>query len=534
MNHPIEQMSQSNARPFTIPLLAASIACLLPTVALSQDGVRPSVSSLSRDRSWNGASFQPGQPGVSSPTYGPGVSTFRSRVSTLRPLVQERPVMRAPTDEQGRPIEQPLDASAALSTQAVDAIPGEASQFQSAPTGELPPEAADILKEDRERGLFSIGPMVFRASIGLRIEFNDNINLSNDDRDSDLLLTPQVALRGHWKISEMNDLTLNLGFGYTSYLFNSEYNQFNQSVELAPGTEIAFRLKVRDLYFRVFDRPAIEQDPTGDLTLNDAFNYSRFSNTAGLSVLWDLNKIQVQGGYQRYDSWSLTSEYEYLDQSTDTVYATVSGRVTDALTVGLETSFSDIRYKDDVQNDGKSYYVGVFADALVTPYLRVRVAGGYQGMTFDSGGLNGDNSDFSGPYGNVSLIHQVNQNLSHVFTVGHESALGSFSNYVETTYVREAVTWQFSSRMSLTGEAFYEHGEESGGPFAESIDRFGVGLSTSYQLTKKLRAELYYAYLRRNASGGTESASIDDDIVLIDRAGSYYQNRVGINLQYEF
>src|SRR6478752_3556170 len=162
-------MRPTNAPRFAGRLLAVSIASLLPYAAIAQDGVRPSISSLSRDHGWNGASFQPGQPGVSAPTYGPGVAGFRTRVSTLRPLEQERPIVRTPTDEQGRPIEQ-----------AVETGPGPSTEFQAAPDAAPPPEAADILREDHERGLFNIGPMVFRASAGLRAEFNDNINLSDD------------------------------------------------------------------------------------------------------------------------------------------------------------------------------------------------------------------------------------------------------------------------------------------------------------------------------------------------------------------
>ncbi|MEJ7703260.1 MAG: hypothetical protein WKF47_06220 [Geodermatophilaceae bacterium] len=59
---------------------------------------------------------------------------------------------------------------------------------------------------------------------------------------------------------------------------------------LAPGSQLSFDVFVSDFRINFHDRFSLEQDPIDEAALSNVADYGRFQNTAGVSVLWDLNK----------------------------------------------------------------------------------------------------------------------------------------------------------------------------------------------------------------------------------------------------
>lgn len=415
----------------------------------------------------------------------------------------------------------------------IDAVK-EAGRDAVAPSGY-------VRSAPKEHYNFRVGPVFFRFGAGLRFEFNDNIDNASDDRESDLITTPQVYLNGHWPITKFNDLSLRVGFGYSAYLAHPELNSASQTFELAPGTEIAFKIKIKNVYVNFYERPSVGQDSSSLLTLGSGLLYTSFTNSMGVGIFWDLNDLRIQGGYQRTDSIPLSSQSSsgsadtdvgFLRRGVDSLFASATFRVTDETSLGVEGGASRITYGGDVQNDGLSYHVGSFAQTRLTKNLSFRVGAGAQIMTFDSGGRNQDSSDAQSPYVNLAVDHRINRFLRHSLSLGYETALGTTTNSVQTTYLNEQLTIEVNQSLTLSANAFYEIGEESGGPFADSIQRFGFGIFTGYSLSKKLRMDVFYQFVARNGGGGdNQNARIEG----VDAtAGDYYQNRVGVNFTYAF
>jgi hypothetical protein len=72
---------------------------------------------------------------------------------------------------------------------------------------------------------------------------------------------------------------------------------------------------VSDFRINIHDRMQLQQDPIQEGALSNVVNYGRFENTAGLSVLWDLNKLLLQVGYDHYNFVSTTNRFDYLNRN---------------------------------------------------------------------------------------------------------------------------------------------------------------------------------------------------------------------------
>ncbi|HKP03052.1 MAG TPA: hypothetical protein VJU77_06750 [Chthoniobacterales bacterium] len=394
-----------------------------------------------------------------------------------------------------------------------------------------------------------LGPIKFRLSATLGLEYNDNINLAEDGSvlvatpfgttvlttspQSDFILRPQVNINALWPITQLNTLKFDIGIGHAFYLDHSNYD--TNSILLTPGSQLAFDIFVGDFRINIHDRFSLEQDPVSEIALSNVADYGRFQNSAGIAVLWDLNQAVVTLGYDHYNFIATNDLFEYLDRNADILSASIGYTPTATMTVGLEGSIVNTYYDQTVLNDSLTYSIGAFMETQLTSYLRLRVAGGYQQIDFDMGGLVNDPQDLNDYYANALLSHRVNSVLTHNLSVGHETQLGVNSNYVKLNYVRHTATWNILYHTLLSTELFYEDADESGGngtlftpipgipninPFvSEHIHRYGGALSLGYQLTPHVTLGLRYQYTQK-----------DSDQPLRD----YRQNRVALDGTYSF
>ena len=394
-----------------------------------------------------------------------------------------------------------------------------------------------------------VGPIKFRFSATMGLEYNDNINLAEGDsftfasptgpititteEQSDFILRPQVNLNALWPITQLNTLRFDIGIGYAFYLDHSNYN--TNGILVAPGSQLAFDIFVGDFRINFHDRFSLEQDPISEIGLSNVADYGRFQNTVGVSVLWDLNQAVVTLGYDHYTFISTADEFEYLDRNADIFSGTIGFTPTSTMTIGLEGSFVTTYYDMNVLNDSDTYSIGAFLETQLTSNLKFRLAGGYQSIDFDNIGLVNDPNDAEDFYANLLISHRVNAQLTQNLALGHETQLGVNSNYIQLNYIRHTTTWNILLKTLLSTELFYEDADDSGGsgplftpipgipninPFvAEHIHRYGGAITLGYQLTPHVTLGLRYQYTQK-----------DSDQPLRD----YRQNRIGIDGTYSF
>ncbi len=374
-----------------------------------------------------------------------------------------------------------------------------------------------------------IGPARFRLSATAGVEYNDNINIADVDTQDDFIFRPQVNFNILWPITQLNTLRFDIGVGYAFYATHSEYN--TNGILLAPGSQLSFDIFVGDFRLNFHDRFSLEQDPIGEPGLSGVADYGRFQNTAGVSLLWDLNKAVLTLGYDHYTFIATNDDFDYLDRNAEQFSGSLSFAATTTTGVGVESSYVFNNYDKSLLNDSDTFSVGGFVETQLTNYMKLRVAGGYQMINFDSSVvalgpfpdgsflLYNDSRDLSDYYINVLLSHRVNSAITQRLALGHEAQLGVNSNYIKLNYVRHTATWNLVNRTLLSTEFFYEDAEDSGGFIDEHLHRYGGALSIGYQLTRHVTLGARYQYTRK-----------DSDVPFRD----YQQNRISLDGTYSF
>src|SRR5690349_2125567 len=104
-----------------------------------------------------------------------------------------------------------------------------------------------------------LGPVRFRFSITMGVEYNDNINLAEVNKESDVILRPQINVNAIWPVTQLNTLRLDLGIGYAFYLEHSEFN--NNAILISPGSQLSFDIFVQDFRINLHDRFSLSDDP---------------------------------------------------------------------------------------------------------------------------------------------------------------------------------------------------------------------------------------------------------------------------------
>lgn len=379
--------------------------------------------------------------------------------------------------------------------------------------------AAEARRQSVEQIPYNLlaGPVRFLFSITTGIEYNDNINLAETNKQQDIIIRPQFNIDAIWPVTQLNTLKLDLGLGYAFYLDHPNAN--TNGVLIQPGSQLAFDIFIQDFRINLHDRFSLQQDPVAQLQLSNVVDYGRFENTAGVSVLWDLNKAVLTFGYDHYSYVSTTDTFSYLDRNAEELTFSAYFALTSTTGGGIETSAVYNYYDQNFLNDSVTYSVGPFVETQLTNYLKLRVSGGYQLVNFNGGGAVFDSSDSNDFYANILLSHRINASIFQTLSAGHESQLGVNSNFVALNYVRHTATWNIINRTLLTTELFFEDGDDSGGIFSEHIQRYGGAIVLGYQVAKHVTLGLRYQYTQKQS-----------DQPLRD----YKQNRISVDATYSF
>src|SRR6476660_5642228 len=297
-------------------------------------------------------------------------------------------------------------------------------------------QAAEARRQSIDKIPYNLqaGPIKFRFSATMGVEYNDNINLAEDriivinapfrpdpivfgtEPPSDVILRPQINLNALWPVTQLNTLRLDLGIGHSFYLDHSEFD--TNSILISPGSQLAFDIFVGDFRINLHDRFSLQQDPIAEFQLSNTADYGRFENTAGISVLWDLNQAVVTAGYDHYNFIATNDEFDYLNRNADMFTGSIGFTPNATMTIGVEGSYTNTYYEDMVLNDAESYSVGGFLETQITSNLRVRVAGGYQWINFDNTGTVNDFNNVDDYYANLIISHRVNAAFSHNLSIG--------------------------------------------------------------------------------------------------------------------
>ena len=140
-----------------------------------------------------------------------------------------------------------------------------------------------------------IGPIALTANAGFGIQFVDNVSLSSINPEGDLILMPSLGITGVWQVTKLNSLDLKTTLGYTKYLQHPELD--SQTALVSPDSEIRLNLFIGDFKVVFHEQFSLQEDPITDGGVSGVATLGRFTNTIGVSVLWDLNDVVWSLGY---------------------------------------------------------------------------------------------------------------------------------------------------------------------------------------------------------------------------------------------
>jgi Putative beta-barrel porin 2 len=424
-------------------------------------------------------------------------------------------------------------------------VPSEYSYQESSPSGLSPLRPGQELSyveeaEEADRYNFAIGPVHFGLAMGVGLEWNDNIFLSDENREADFVFRPVLDLQASWRISQLNTLKLSIGAAYAKYFDHSELD--TDGILLSPNTELALTFIAGQVKFTIRDRVSYQEDTYDLPTLSGAPTYGRWENQAGIVADWAMNPwVTLSAGFDHYNLWSKNDQFDSQDRAVDTVFVKPSFQITPSVKVGLNAAYSWIDFERADRADGDNTMIGPFIEWQVSEFTNLYLEAGYQSLNFDGGSdLNNpaidelnlsdedaaavrdilrDTEDSDSFYVKFEINNRPTPFYTHRLSGSKTSEIGFGSNYYDLYHIEYNADWMLAAgKIELGPTLFYEYYETSG-QGAEKADRIGAAVGLRYHFSNSLTLGLDYRYIWK-----------DSDL----QGADYYQNLAFLSLYYKF
>ena len=388
---------------------------------------------------------------------------------------------------------------------------------------------------------FRVGEVLLLMDAHLTTEFTDNVDLAKTAK-ADLIVSPEIGINATWAVTKLNTLRFRAAIGY-SYYFNSP-NLNRQTMSISPDSALSFDVYAGDVKINFHNQFSLQEETYNQGALSGVAQLERFTNTLGVSILWDTNDVVWNLGYDHYNfitlgganasSGTTAASISQLDHSTEQVSASIAVKLSSVLIGGIEgvAAYSD--YPKQPDSNFTSISAGPYFELQFTRYIHVFLSGGYKGyfaganapgsVSVNTAAAQPSQGDPSGYYTNLSFVHRLNRYYSDRLEFGHSDEVEALSGHVQTDSVRYSGTWRVNQKLSLATGLFFEDvrilsGSAVAGTVASNYWRAGASLSTGYQITQHVNTSISYQYLKKEARRSSES---------------YNQNRVTISLGYRF
>jgi hypothetical protein len=418
--------------------------------------------------------------------------------------------------------------------------------YQDVSPSDLAPLNPDELTEGRAEPNFKIGPIRFTMAVGVGVEFNDNVNLSQYNRQSDIIIRPNLSLDAYMRLSDRNILRFSLGVGYAAYLDHTEYN--TDGVLISPSTALEYTLGLgENLLVSLRERFSYQEDVFDIPTLSNVAKYNRYENQAGLQLQWDPStKARLAVGYDHYNLWTTEDVFDTQDRAIDTVFVKPSYEILPKVRLGLNFSYSWISFDSDARHDGDSLLVGPFIQWNITDHLDLFAEVGFQSISFSGDytpttlidefsrdqhltrdqeaflAQSSTDTDTSNDsyYIRLELNHSPTDRFRERLSGSKTLEVGFFTNYYDIYHVEYAFDWKLfaNKKTELSPTLFYEYYETSG-QLSEEAHRFGAALGIRQYLTNSITLGLDYRFIWKDSNFD---------------GFDYYQNLGFVSVYYKF
>ncbi|MGO8764087.1 MAG: hypothetical protein ACLQSR_03005 [Limisphaerales bacterium] len=371
---------------------------------------------------------------------------------------------------------------------------------------------------------FKSGDFRMLVTPSLSLQWNDNINCTQTNLESDLIVLPTVGVIMSYPLTEQNLLQLNLTMGYSDYVFHPDLSSYY----LESGSGLSFNMYIKKILINLHDQFSYTENASQNAQVAGTGLYGAFVNSIGLSANWNLEKIVFTLGYDHQNNLSTSSQFNDTDSSVESGYVQTGYQWNSRLTTGVEVTAAYTSYAQEILNDNTVYSAGVYGDWHPDAFIHVQPRIGYTIDEFQQTSQDIQNSAIKSWYADLNIGHQISQSVSYTLDVGHQVSPGVQSSATEDWYVNSGVTWKAFEGLTLSPSFSYQHGDQGAGAapigmqnnnlvFSEIYDWYSASLGLSHRITRRLDMSVSYQITDRSSS--------------ISNRG-YLQNVVGLVLTY--
>lgn len=380
------------------------------------------------------------------------------------------------------------------------------------------------------RPTFVVGKVPVTVKGTFEVEFNDNINYSNANRSSDVILRPGVVLGVNYQLTSINKVSLQLGVSYDQYLFHPNLSTYTNFAEVSPDSQLSLTMRLgKATTVTVYDSFNYSLQPSDSLAVNpktgqvitDIKAFGRFMNQIGVKADWmAAENTTLYGGVYRYDVFPQSADYDFLRRWQYTGTAGIR-QVLGAYTVNLDGSYTYNYYRTNLENDSTSWYVAPTVTWVGENQLTLKATLGFTGYNFKNNGTNGDSSQPNTYVGELSATFPLTSEIDNTITVSRSSNFGYVSNTVQVDRVsykiehKEFIFKQMAGSLLL----YYERGRDSGGTSPERYDKFSISPQVDYAVSERLSLYASYEWTDKFSNFS---------------ARNYLRNRVILGIRYDF
>ena len=281
------------------------------------------------------------------------------------------------------------------------------------------------------------------------MDYNDNVDLTSQNQEGDFIFRPNLTTQMHWPVSQKNSVDVSLGAGYSFYATHSDLNQ----VYLNPGSGFSFNIYAGDCVINVHDRITITENSYQNPTAGNNGNYAQLENTAGTSLLWDLNKVVAQLGYDHAKSQLARFQPTGADYASDNWFLNAGVHVLPEITAGVEGGVGLINYSQsqpaNAEPNATQWNSGVFCKAQISEYISGRLDAGYTiyAPSATSGFTNLSSS--ANMYFELSVSHKVNKLLNYSLSAGRSTDSSFFGQPFDYYFVRLQPGWNIFPKLPI-------------------------------------------------------------------------------------
>lgn len=365
-----------------------------------------------------------------------------------------------------------------------------------------------------------VGNLTARFQGTVRMEYNDNLVLADENPEGDLLVGPGFDVGFVYLINRDHTVQLDLGMGYRWYMNNPDA----ASITIDPSTQFSYKiLASRFVDVTFYDAVAVRADPLfrGDLagSSGDVLEFRRVENRAGVAVNWQVTRGMTFSSHYAYGiDRSMSGEFESLDADVHTFNAAMGYKLSDRWTVRLQGGYTVREYLAPVHNDGITSSAGPALEFKPSKRTTVTLALSYTAAEFEQSAEVEDGSDFFGVTFALSVHDQFHRRISHRLDVARTVTPGFGGNFMVVDAVQYGLSTKLTSQIAINPVIAYEHLDLSGA-IGERADRLIFTIGTGLQISRAWTATLGYAMAFRASNRENRD---------------YFQNRVSLTLVRRF